>query len=611
MATGYSVTDALNANSKMITDESAPRARFRTKDISIFKMYRNNLNFYSIEDVEELAGDILMCGLKQNLELTYAPCDAGEYRITAGERRWEALKLLVSKGYREFEIATCKITSPQDADEEQVEIIIANAYRVKTTSDMIEEERRLKASLENIKAAGKTIKGYDLQTGRLRDVIAQILSVSKTKVAQIESINNNLIPEFREELEKERLTFSAAYELSGMPEEEQKEAYDQYTDSGELSYKDIKSMKETPEEEAEEVPEEPKILENAAVSESDTSDSDADQEKESEPEYDADQKADKIPNKCITGWSRYPDHCSCCGYNGAKCCAQCEKGQTHNCNSRCGWVDDPYIPDKGNGKTEEERYAEEQRKIDRETAERLKDQEYEERMQTLPSEAGPKTHRIAVGKTFFEEVYSGKRSFELGKKDKGYRIGDILEYVEGANGRETGRKTLAQITYIIDDAAGIEEEYCVMAISLVNEDKDAGRKEISIPKAPDTVQPPLPAFKNNNEHKAWIEDVEAWGLWYEDTNIEARYYKYDFSDGSRLIAVKYRYTCPPWLKDKADWKDREDGSYTDTHYHMIFSDDYKKDHSFEYLKYYTHTTASINNIIDYIKELQKKEKANE
>ena len=101
---------------------------------------------------------------------------------------------------------------------------------------MIEEERRLKASLENIKAAGKTIKGYDLQTGRLRDVIAQILSVSKTKVAQIESINNNLIPEFREELEKERLTFSAAYELSGMPEEEQKEAYDQYTDSGELSY---------------------------------------------------------------------------------------------------------------------------------------------------------------------------------------------------------------------------------------------------------------------------------------------------------------------------------------------------------------------------------------
>lgn len=579
MATGYSVTDALNANSKMITEESAPRARFRTKDISIFKMYRNNLNFYSIEDIEELAGDILMCGLKQNLELVYAPCEEGEYRITAGERRWEALKLLVSKGYREFEMATCKTTSPRDADEEQVEIIIANAYRIKTTSDMIEEEKRLKASLENIKAAGKTIKGYDLQTGRLRDVIAQMLNVSKTKVAQIESINNNLIPEFREELEKERLTFSAAYELSGMSAEDQKEAYDQYTDSGELSYKDIKKMKEAPEEETEEAPEEPETEENANVSESDTSKSNAEQTVETKADEEAEESEEIEPAYEVDQ----------------------ETDQEEDCHESS-------YTEKTTPKTEEERYAEEQRRIDRETAERLKDQEYEDRMQTLPSETGQKTHRITVGKIFFEEIYSGKRSFELGKKEKGYRTGDILEYVEGANGRETGRKTLAQITYIIDDAAGIEEEYCVMAISLINGDKNAGRKEISIPKAPETTQPPLPAFKNNNERKAWIEDVEAWGLWYEDANIEARYYKYDFSDGSRLIAVKYRYTCPPWLKGKKDWKNREDGDYADTHYHMIFSGEYKKDHSFEYQEHYTHNTVSVNSLIDYIKELQKKEK---
>lgn len=43
MATGFSVMDALNKNSKAGVDES-PRARFRTKDISIFKMYRNKLS---------------------------------------------------------------------------------------------------------------------------------------------------------------------------------------------------------------------------------------------------------------------------------------------------------------------------------------------------------------------------------------------------------------------------------------------------------------------------------------------------------------------------------------------------------------------------------------
>ena len=37
MATGFSVMDALNKNSKAGIDES-PKARFRTKDISIFNI---------------------------------------------------------------------------------------------------------------------------------------------------------------------------------------------------------------------------------------------------------------------------------------------------------------------------------------------------------------------------------------------------------------------------------------------------------------------------------------------------------------------------------------------------------------------------------------------
>lgn len=260
MATGFSVKDALNKQSKAGLDES-PRARFRTKDISIFKMYRNEMNFYSVEQIEELASDILMYGLKQNLELVYAPCEKGEYRIVAGERRWEALKYLVSKGYREFELATSKLTTPQDSDEELVELIIANAYRSKTVSDMLNEEQKLKECLERMKAEGKKLKGYDLQSGRLRDVIASKLSMSKTKIAQIEAINNNLIPEWKEELENERITFSAAYELSGMQEDTQRAALEQKEESGELTHKDVKEMKNGKPEQQ---------LETGTVSQSDT-----------------------------------------------------------------------------------------------------------------------------------------------------------------------------------------------------------------------------------------------------------------------------------------------------------------------------------------------------
>lgn len=56
---------------------------------------------------------------------------------------------------------------------------------------------------------------------------------------------------------------------------------------------------------------------------------------------------------------------------------------------------------------------------------------------------------------------------------------------------------------------------------------------------PESGQPELPKFRNNDQRKAWLRDYKSWGLWYEDENIGARYYKYDFNNGARLIAETY------------------------------------------------------------------------
>ena len=53
---------------------------------------------------------------------------------------------------------------------------------------------------------------------------------------------------------------------------------------------------------------------------------------------------------------------------------------------------------------------------------------------------------------------------------------------------------------------------------------------------PEPQQPELPIFKNNDQRKAWLRDYKVWGLWYEDKNIGAKYYKYDFENGARLSA---------------------------------------------------------------------------
>lgn len=54
-------------------------------------------------------------------------------------------------------------------------------------------------------------------------------------------------------------------------------------------------------------------------------------------------EVDGEKKKCITGWSRY-GVCSCCGNGGVQCCKDCEEG----CNSKCGWIDEPYIPEEQN-----------------------------------------------------------------------------------------------------------------------------------------------------------------------------------------------------------------------------------------------------------------------
>jgi ParB family chromosome partitioning protein len=452
MATGYSVMDALNKNTKAGIDET-PRARFRTRDISIFKMYRNTMNFYDLSGIEELAGEILMYGLKQNLELVYEPNEQGEYRIIAGERRWLALKMLVEKGYKEFEMATCKLTTPQDSDEEQVEIIIANAYRIKSVKDLIEEEQRLKASLERIKAAGGTIKGYDLQSGRLRDVIATMLKTSKTKIAQMESVSNNLIPEFREELTKERLTFSAAYELSGMSAEEQREALGKYMETGELSYKEVKGMKEAKaagETTAEQ--ETPLSYHGEVIGEAEEQVSDSDTSEEKTETAAGDDYQTPHPEGITS------------------LCYSCTEYET--CNVKTGTCTkcDQYKNRAEANKTAEQKYNEEQDAIDRETKKKLREMAEEEKMETLPSETGDgrKVHQIRLASTYFDDVVSGKKSFELRKNDRGYKEGDFLEMMEFKNGKNTGRTVRVLVTYLLENYTGLEDGYCIMGTKLVS-----------------------------------------------------------------------------------------------------------------------------------------------
>lgn len=203
MAGGYSVLNALNRTTRQQAEEK-PCGRFRTKDIDIVDIYPNGHNFYSMQDIEALAADIKAVGLLENLTVTYAPTEKGSYKLLGGERRWRALRLLQKQGYTEFSTATCQIRTAENEHMEMIEIIMCNRQRVKTVWEQIEEEKRLKETLQEMKKNKESLKGYDLQDGRLRDTIASILSYSAAKVGQMETIANRLNRELYEALRDER-----------------------------------------------------------------------------------------------------------------------------------------------------------------------------------------------------------------------------------------------------------------------------------------------------------------------------------------------------------------------------------------------------------------------
>lgn len=406
MAAGWSVMDALNRNSKAAAEDK-PRARFRTKDISIRKMYSNDRNFYSMNGIEKLAQEILTVGLLENMTVMYAPCERGEYRIIAGERRWRALQLLLKKGYEEFEIATCQIKSVAEEHEEMVNIIMANAYRDKTMADLLQEEQQLRKSLQYMKDNGLTLQGYTLDSGRLRDVIASIMQMSGTKIAQIDSINERLIPEFTEQLKEGRLTFSAAYEISGMDQEQQLAMLEKSQESGGLTWKEVKEAKAA---------EEP-----------------GDDYETPHPEG--------ITSICY-GCSRY---------------LECNV-KTSTCTS-C----DQYIDKREAEKTEQQRYDEEQAAIDRETKRKLQEREQEEKMQHLPSDDKKKTIRLSCD--VFDRIRNKTQTFLIVKSTE-ISEGSTIIAMEFSEGRATGEQMQLRVNHLEDSStsSALVDGYCVIGI---------------------------------------------------------------------------------------------------------------------------------------------------
>lgn len=116
-------------------------------------------------------------------------------------------------------------------------------------------------------------------------------------------------------------------------------------------------------------------------------------------------------------------------------------------------------------KTPEQKEAERQAKIDRETKKKLEEKKDEEIMNApLPSETRETVHEVKTSPTFFQAAMSGKKRFELRKNDRGYHVGDTLIQKEFKDNAYTGYELTQEIVYVLEDFTGLEEGFCILGV---------------------------------------------------------------------------------------------------------------------------------------------------
>lgn len=436
------------AGAEVVTSEEGVSS---TADI--YDLIPSKGNFYSVEDVQDLKQSIELLGVLQPLLVTDEEED-GKRRIIAGHRRRLAVMQLVDEGKERFRRVPILIKPKKNAIIDRLALIMANRFREKT------DWERMTEALETEKLVLELKDSMNIP-GRTRDLLAEIIETSPAQLGRYKAIYNNIIPELMAEFKANRIVVSVIYEVSGLPEDYQKQAAEVFRENEVLTLADVKQLKKNYEasqqipgqmdiNQLQEQPEEPQTQENTTDGETDeeqeeTATEGAGEATEQQPEY-VDPQPESMTSLCY----------SCTHYE------EChdKTATVTNCNA--------YENRREAQKTDEERYNEEQAAIDRETQKKLREMQQEEKMQHLPSdERKEKTIRVPPDKMKAVAI-DHTRPYMILKNDD-YREGDTVKLIEFAEGRATGNTADMKIICMDDDttSSALEEGYCVIALQEV------------------------------------------------------------------------------------------------------------------------------------------------
>ena len=168
-------------------------------------------NFYELTDIPQLADNISLCGLQQPIRVRKK--DDGRYIIVSGHRRRAALEMLVADGFTQWTSAPCIVEHDAVSPSlQQLRLIYANANTRKMSSaEMSQQAEQVEKLLYQLKEEGYSFPG------RMRDHVAEAIGASKSKLARLKVIRENLSCVWTEAWKDGKINESVAYNLSQLP----------------------------------------------------------------------------------------------------------------------------------------------------------------------------------------------------------------------------------------------------------------------------------------------------------------------------------------------------------------------------------------------------------
>lgn len=584
----FNLADMVAKRPKQIQEENSSDTVYR----DVFKLVPSKANFYGAkpEKLQGLKNSILLFGVMQDVLIEERD---GEDYIISGHCRTMCCRMLVEEGHEEFRKINCKYTKVKDNARknlieescidgsatrenddaisrllERLSVIQANRFRDK--SDW--EKMREALDTEEIIKELKNIAGLK---GKTRDIVRETIGVSGTQMERYHAVQKRLSAEWMAEFEAEKINITVARELADLDEKYQKQAMEHYMEHDIITQAEVRAFKKL-QEDNRDIPGQFTLAQATGQQRPPENETPVQPELQIERLFEALNKGEKERVvKCDTRMAaylisiRYRD-------------VRIRNGHFNYQASKEGIT---FNPDSTM------QYSLTWNELSEELVKRFGKKQKPVRIVSIDTPEKPQN--------------SPKEQTETQEKDQGVRC------IAGkSKSGICGSAYYCSAPYVCcvncpeecNIRCGWIEKRCQTEADAPDKKQQKDHTGETTEMLKDNANSDLPVMRNNDQRKEWLRNYKSWGLWYEDKNIEVKYYKYDFDNGARLIVEEYTSDLG---NNKSWWVSSTKESY---YMHLVGGPEPDRAGGVPKWTYHTRYNKFPNSeteLVEFLKEMQK------